>query len=121
MGREQFSGPVDIRWVEDHPRDMVLLKDLVFFDDAGRKWIALKYARINGASIPPILWPIIGSPYVGLYRRASVLHDYYYTTHLRPRDEVDLMFLDAMIADGVDEHLAAIMYNAVRDFGGASW
>lgn len=121
MGREQFSGEVKTSWIADHDRDMVLLEDLVFTDSNGRRWIAMRGARINGASIPRFLWSIVGSPYTGFYRRPSVLHDSYYENHLRPRHEVDLMFLDAMIADGVDDHSAALIYNAVKDFGGASW
>lgn len=121
MGKEQFSGPVRVEWVEDDPRDMILLEDFIFTDSDGWKWIALKGSRINGASIPTIFWSTGMSPYIGLYRRASVLHDCYYITHLRPKKLVDLMFLDAMLADGMDEHIAAIMYNAVRDFGGSHW
>ena len=121
MGREQFSGEVKVRWVEDDPRDMVILEDFSFVDSKGRRWIAMEGARINGASIPPILWSVIGSPFIGYYRRASVLHDTYYDNHLRPKTEVDLMFEEAMIADGVPKLEAHAMYIAVRDFSGGHW
>jgi hypothetical protein len=43
MGREQFSGPVDVRWLSEHERDMMLLADLTFTDSK-----VLSGQRISG-------------------------------------------------------------------------
>lgn len=117
MGREQFSGPVSVTWSEDSPRDMQLLKDVTFTDSGGKIWRALQGSIINGASIPRFFWPLIGSPFVGFYRRATVLHDVYCDNHLRPAQDVHNMFFEAMISDGVPENKALKIFNAVDKFG----
>lgn len=117
MGKEQFSNVVKVLWLEDNPRDMQLLEDVVFTDANGRKWIALAYSIINGASIPQFFWPVIGSPFIGYYRRPSVIHDVYCENHLRPDQEVHDMFFEAMIADGVPKDKAEVMFQAVDKFG----
>jgi hypothetical protein len=77
-------------------------------------------AEIDGASIPKVFWSIVGGPYTGLYRNASVIHDYYCDVRTRPWKEVHRMFYDAMLASGVDKMKAKLMYLAVR-FGGPRW
>lgn len=120
MGREQFNNTVKVEWLENHPRNMRLLEDVVFIDSKGKPWIALAYSIINGASIPEIFWPVVGSPYVGLYRRASVIHDVYCENHLRSAQATHDVFYEMLIADGVDEDKAKLMYTAVN-MGGPRW
>lgn len=110
-----FIGEVDTRWSYDG-RNMYLLQGFGYVDKAGRTWFADKGTKIDGASIPKFLWHIVGSPYCGKYRRASVLHDHYYITKHRPKEEVDWMFYQAMLEDGVEERLAKMMYYAVKYF-----
>lgn len=117
MGREQFSNTVKSEWLEDDPRKMRILEDVVFTDSKGRKWIALEQSIVDGASIPRFFWRVIGSPFVGFYRRPSVIHDVYCVNQLRPAQEVHDCFLEMMLADGVTEKKAATMYNAVNSFG----
>lgn len=112
-----FSGPVKAEWIEGEPRDMRLLDDLAFLDPHGKRWFAPIGSVINGASIPKALWTIVGSPYVGHYRRASVLHDRYCDARTEAHELVHQMFYDAMIEDGVDEMQARRMYLAVALFG----
>lgn len=121
MDKEQFSGPIKTLWCDDGTDDMIILENCYFLDSKGILWTASEGRRINGASIPRIFWIIVGSPYTGNARRAAAFHDCGYEDQYHTREETDLMFLDAMLADGMDEHLAAIMYNAVRDFGGSHW
>jgi len=117
MGREQFSNTVKTEWIEGQDRDMRLLETVVFTDAAGRRWIAMEQSIINGADIPRFFWRVIGSPFVGHYRRPTVLHDVYCQNHLRPSKEVHKMFFEAMIADGVSEQKAEEMFFAVDTFG----
>lgn len=112
-----FDNTVKTEWLPDDPRDMELLETINFIDSAGKIWIAPSGSIINGASIPRLFWRIIGSPFVGLYRRASVVHDVYCATRSEPHEAVHKMFLDAMLADGVSEEKALSMYQAVAMFG----
>ena len=117
MGKEQFNNTVKVEWLSDDPRKMRLLEDVVFTDSKDRHWIALRGAIIDGASIPKFFWRVIGSPFVGYYRRASVIHDVYCENHLRPAQEVHDVFKEMMLADGVPDIKAETMYNAVNTFG----
>jgi len=113
MGRGQFSGPVDVRWLTQHPRDMMLLESVSFLDSAEHVWTAYQYDTIDGASIPESLWEEIGSPYIGFYRRPSVIHDVYCQRKSRPWQDTHNCFYEMMIADGVPLLQAQIMFNAV--------
>jgi hypothetical protein len=56
-------------------RDMSLQEDFVYWDREGTRWAAPVGSEVDGASIPQALWSIVGSPFTGCYRRASILHD----------------------------------------------
>jgi hypothetical protein len=75
-----------------------------YIDSTGREWPVPEGAIINGASIPRPLWSIIGSPFVGDYRRAAAVHDYYCTRGVRERYDyraVHWMFRDGCRSDGL--------------------
>lgn len=114
-----FIGEVDTRWLrhDGEDRNMELLSDFTFVDSKGSSWNAKKGAVINGASIPRQLWSAVGSPFVGDYRRASVVHDVHCVLKQKPHKEVHRMFYDAMMCDGVAPFRAKYMYQAVRLFG----
>lgn len=115
-----FQGEVETRWLRQpgKDRDMRLLTDFAFLDSRGVRWDAPAGRVINGASIPEIFWSqVVGTPYVGDYRRATVLHDVACDDQTRPHEEVHRMFYEAMRCDGVPEDRALLMYTAVRLFG----
>lgn len=112
-----FSNTVIAEWPEGEPRNMRMWEPLNYIDPTGIHWPVPAGALINGASIPQPLWPAIGSPYVGLYRRASVPHDWYCTIRTRPWQQVHKMFFWAMIEDGVEIKKAKLMYRAVYLYG----
>ena len=60
---------------------------------------------------------IVGTPFVGDYRRATVVHDVACQDKTRPHEEVHYMFYEAMLCDGVPDEQAFLMYTAVRLFG----
>lgn len=111
-----FSGAVDTRW-EDDGITMVLLDELRYTDPYGEVWIAPAGSRVNGASIPRAFWSVIGGPFEGKYRNASVLHDVAYGEQSRPWEEVDRMFYNAMRCSGVGVVTAKTMYYALRRHG----
>ena len=114
-----FEGEVQTQWLTaDEPnRQMRLLAPFVFVDQKGERWVANIGDVIDGASIPRILWTVAGSPFVGDYRRASVLHDVACDQKTRPSKDVHRMFYEAMRADNVPEEQALEFYTAVRLFG----
>jgi Protein of unknown function (DUF1353) len=80
-------------------------------------WVAPAGSVVDGASIPRSLWTIMGGPFEGKYRNASVLHDVSYDQHNRPWEECDRMFYNAMRCSGVGKVEAGTMYYALYKFG----
>lgn len=118
-----FENDVITKWLTGpgEDRDMELTEDFAFVEPAER-WEAPAGRVVNGASIPSGLWSIVGSPFVGNYRRAAVLHDVYYGDHQgKTRKRVDEMFRSAMLTDGVSAEKAQLMYAGVRVGGGSAW
>lgn len=112
-----FTGNPRAEWLIDaqgDDRDMKLLDDFAFTDPQARVWPAPKGAIINGASIPNALWALVGSPYTGDYRRASVVHDVACGTPGVSRKEADVMFYHACRAGGCGAYQARVLYAGVR-------
>lgn len=117
-----FTGPVKVTWLEQDgdDRDMRLDAAISFVDQAGLKWTAKKGGIVNGASIPKVFWTSFGSPFIGDYRRASVLHDYFCDIRTRTSEATHRMFYEACIVGGVGTVKAKTMYLMVATFG-PSW
>jgi len=111
-----YSGYVEARW-ENDGRSMTLLSELRYTDPQGKVWIAPAGSQVDGASIPRSLWSLMGGPFEGRYRNASVLHDVAYDQKTRPWDECDRMFYNAMRCSGVNAVDAGMMFYALRKFG----
>jgi len=111
-----YSGYVEARW-ENDGRTMTLLSELRYTDPQGVAWIAPAGSVVDGASIPRSLWSIMGGPFEGKYRNASVLHDVAYEQRNRPWEVCDRMFYNAMRCSGVSAVEAGTMYYALRKFG----
>ena len=73
--------------------------------------------RTDFASIPQVLWSLIGHP-AGRYAQAAVLHDYLYRTGALSRARCDELFREAMEVLGVPWHQRWLMWAGVR-VGGA--
>jgi Protein of unknown function (DUF1353) len=111
-----YSGYVEARW-ENDGRTMTLLSELRYTDPDGAIWIAPAGSQVDGASIPRSLWSLMGGPFEGKYRNASVLHDVSYDQKNRPHEVCDRMFYNAMRCSGVSAVEAGTMYYALRKFG----
>ena len=113
-----YQDPVQVEFGPDG-RNLILLREFRYTGPrpAAVLWKAKRESVVDGASIPPPFWPIIGSPLVGLYRDASVLHDVACDEKNRPWEEVHLMFYHAMRCSGVSIAKAKTMYWAVYHFG----
>jgi Protein of unknown function (DUF1353) len=104
----------------DDGRRVRLMERYEFVDPNGRSWPVPSETVVDGASIPQIFWSVIGGPWEGRYRGASIVHDYYCVTRSRKSPEVHAMFRDAMLCAGVGSRRAFLMYEAVKRFG-PSW
>lgn len=111
-----FIGEVQTEWLSDG-RNMRLLKEFMYVDPKGEKWVAPMGSVVNGASIPRFAWSFIGGPFEGKYRNASVIHDVACDQKIRSWQVVHEAFHYAMLASGVNNTLAATMYAAVYHFG----
>ncbi|MBO0753482.1 MAG: DUF1353 domain-containing protein, partial [Bradyrhizobiaceae bacterium] len=72
----RFVGHVVTRW-EDDGRQMTIMEPFQFIDPHDRRWSVPRGIAVDGASIPQVFWSVIGGPFEGRYRNASVIHDYY--------------------------------------------
>ena len=96
---------------------MTIEADFAYVDPRGKRWDAPKGSIVNGASIPRSLWTIIGGPFEGKYRNASIVHDVYCDSMSEPSEAVHFMFYEACRCGGVPEKKAKILYYAVATFG----
>jgi hypothetical protein len=111
-----FPAPPQTEWNGDG-RTMRLLKDFQYIDPSGTTWTAPANSTIDGASIPQIFWSIIGGPFEGEYRDASIVHDTECESHKHRWQDVHRMFYMASRAGGAGLFKAKIMFAAVYYFG----
>ncbi|TWT56349.1 DUF1353 domain-containing protein [Allorhodopirellula solitaria] len=112
----RFEGDIVASWAENG-RDMVLKDSFRYVDGSNREWTAPAGAVVNGASIPSAFWSVIGGPFEGKYRNASVVHDVGCEEMLASWEDVHMMFYEACRCGGVDDNQAKLMYYAVYHFG----
>jgi hypothetical protein len=111
-----FEGDVVARWGNDG-RLMTLVEPFAYVDSRQTRWEAAAGAVIDGASIPRAFWSVIGSPFAGEFRNASVVHDVACEERNRPWRAVHRMFYEACRLGGVGAVKAKTMYYAVFHFG----
>jgi len=109
-----FNTTVKAEWLDNNDRRMCLMEDLRYTDPSGKVWDAPAGSIIDGASIPKFLWRILGSPFVGRYRRSSVIHDVQCEEKEYSSKEVHRMFYDGMLTDSVPRWKARLMYWGVK-------
>jgi len=111
-----FDGRVVAAWHDDG-RDMTLVEPFAYVDAAAARWDAPAGAVVNGASIPRPFWSVIGGPFEGRFRNASVVHDVACVERSRPWRQVHRMFYEACRCGRVNVVKAKTMYYAVYHFG----
>ncbi|MBX2853647.1 MAG: DUF1353 domain-containing protein [Rhodobacteraceae bacterium] len=95
----------------------IVEKPLTFVGPNGQAWEAPAGIEVNGASIPRVLWSLVGSPFGGDYLRASVVHDHYCVTMERNWRDTHLAFYNGCRADGLSKTYANLLYMGVMRFG----
>src|SRR5688572_16747758 len=67
----QFNGDLILKPLADG-RTMELVQPFAYIDSRGVAWPVPAGTKIDGASIPTVFWSILGAPYTGKYREASI-------------------------------------------------
>jgi hypothetical protein len=99
-------------------RNVRVIDDFTFTEAAtGTVWEAPRGSFVDGASIPRVLWSLVGSPFTGDYVYGSIVHDVACDTRTRPWRDTHYMFYLACLAGGTRRGRAKLMYLAVRNFG----
>jgi len=103
--------PLFIEAEPDPTSDLYILKESVIIEgikiNKGEKW--------NGASIPRILWPLIGSPFTPKLMVPSLVHDFMCKSKRGRRDKkTHKLFKKLLIANGVKKSVANTLYIGVR-------
>jgi len=120
MNHGEFSGTPNANWLTEDEigdRAMELLDDFWFVEPDGQQWDAPKGSVVDGASIPRALWSLVGPPYTGDYRRASVVHDVACVAarnNSEKRLAADRMFYHACRAGGCSIYQSILLYVGVR-------
>lgn len=115
----QYTGKLIFEPLADGRR-MRVLQDFGFMEADGLQWPVPPRTVVDGASIPRPLWSLIGGPFEGKYRDASVVHDYYCDVRSAEWQMVHRMFYRGMLCSGVSVAQAKLMYAGVY-FGGPRW
>lgn len=100
--------------------DFKLLAPYWYKGKDGKVWTVPAGYVVNGGSIPQAAWSIIGGPWSGKFRNATVIHDYLACERISTSDYVHRLFLEGMIESGVPKVKAWVMYKAVL-VGGSDW
>lgn len=108
--------PVQVEFLPDG-RKVRLVNPLAFTGVDGHPWPVDAEVIVDGASIPRVFWTLIGGPFEGLYRDASIIHDRYCDLRSRSWRDTHRMFHSAMRCSGVGAGKARIMFYAVYRFG----
>ena len=118
-----FTGKLDLH---DIPRDVdgnskALTFDFGFVDSTGTGWQTNAGDPTDGASIPPELQWIVGKSFDKTFVPAAVIHDRYCDRkrahRVYPWKVTHRMFYQALLATGVANAKARLMYYAVYTFG----
>lgn len=103
-------------------------RGLTFVDGTGKSWNAPDATLTDGASIPPLFVPIVGSPRTPEFANAAAVHDAYCgigneqgtSYHRASWQEVHRMFYDTLVVGGTPQPKAQLMFAAVW-LGGPRW
>ncbi|MBJ6142099.1 DUF1353 domain-containing protein [Hymenobacter sp. BT559] len=82
-------------------RKVRVIDDFTFTEAAnGTVWEAPSGSLVDGASIPRVLWSLVGSPFTGDYVYGSIVHDVACDTRTRPWRDTHYMFYLACLPGG---------------------
>jgi hypothetical protein len=94
-----------------------VVDELRYADGAGRSWTIPPGTVVESKCFPAVLLDRIDRPFVGSIRNASLLYNYFCLNQTRGRSDVNRMFHEALLASGVEQREADLLYNAIERFG----
>lgn len=99
--------------------NLKLLEELIYWERRSKQLIVIPVGFVSdGASVPQVLWGVMGHPFSKQVREAAVLHDFLYYNNIVSRAKADQIFYDALRELGMEYVQAQSYYIAVRSFGG---
>jgi hypothetical protein len=117
----QFDGNLELIPAGCESIGQCKLKNPLRFTDSSKVvWEARADLPTDGASIPGIFQPFVGSPYDPAFIKAAIIHDHYCDRHVRPWRQTHKVFYEGLIDQGVSKGKAKTMYFAVL-LGGPKW
>jgi hypothetical protein len=120
QGKGSFRGRFAVERLRDNGRErMHLLERLEFVAPDGRAWSVPSGIVVDGSSIPKAFWSLMVGPFEEPYQKASILLDYFCEERATYARDVHRAFYDALLASGVAESRAWILYRAVETYGPA--
>lgn len=99
---------------------MILFADWSFTIDDKEYFIPAGYAY-DGASVPRLVWPIIGQPFCPDFAAPALAHDVLYLTHAVIRSVADEVLYQLLRQSGVGAIRAKTMWAAVRSCASFAW
>ena len=113
-----FEGRVVVEWLDDpFVPTMRLVRSFAYREPQGKVWAVPQGHIIKGRGMPPLFRHLIGQPFYGSFRKASIIYDHATQEMKEPWDQAQLMFLEASMAEGVNESEAKAMYMLLRAQG----
>ena len=114
---DKFEGRVLLVPGDAPGSNMSLAEDFAYVDPTGKRWTAPAGLETDGASIPALLYPVVGHPFDSSYLRAAIVHDAACPSDFESWADAHLMFYHALLKCGLGETKAKVMYAAVYHFG----
>jgi hypothetical protein len=114
----KFPAHLEVR-IPDDDKERELISDFIYLSDTVGIVFVPKGFKTDYASVPRVLWSIL--PPTGKYTKAAVVHDYLYISKEFPREVADYVFLEAMVALGVNPIIRYSMWLGVRVGGWVVW
>jgi hypothetical protein len=92
-----------------------------FRDKYGKKHHVEPHTITDGASIPRILWPLVGHPRGTDIGQAAGLHDVLYREGVLPRKRCDEILVEGMECLGASWMKRKLVYAGIRAGGWKAW
>jgi hypothetical protein len=119
--RGGFEGRVVVEWLDDpFVPSMRTVEDFGFRQKTGKVWKVARGQVFDARGLPPLFGDLVGPPYAGGFRKASMVYESATQTMTEKWDEAQRMFFEAAVAEGVAPLDAKAMY-LVLVLQGSRW
>jgi hypothetical protein len=115
----RFDGRIIVEWVDDNEfvASMRLVKNFSFTQANGKTWPVPAGSIVDGRSMSPLFVRLSGHPFEGGFRRTAVVYDHAAKQQSQPWQEVQQMFFEGSVTEGILPIEAKVMYLLVNATG----